>query len=87
MTTSQYVVFSVVEAVLLVVVLVVALVRIRRRLTAIGSGLATLASVFIGIERDLKLLGVAALRLNPPLLEIEDVLPRIAGKAETVARG
>ncbi|MGI8623692.1 MAG: hypothetical protein ACR2NB_09460 [Solirubrobacteraceae bacterium] len=86
MSTDLYVIVSVVEVLLLVVVLAVALIRVRDRLNAIASGVATLGSVLGGVEKDLQLIGVAVPKINEPLSGIVGALPGIAAKAETVAR-
>jgi len=87
MSTTAYTALSVGEAALLVLVLAVALLRVRVRLTAIGAGLATLASALGGVEQDLQLIGVAVPPINDPLTDIAGALPGIAAMAETVARG
>ena len=86
MSTGLYVLLSVVEAVLLVVVLALALIRIRQRLDEIATGLGTLGSALGGIEKDLGLIGVVAPKINGPLSVIVGALPGIAHKAEAVAR-
>lgn len=87
MSTELYILLSVVEAVLLVVVLALALIRIAQRLNEIAEGLQTLGSALGGVEKDLALIGVVAPAINGPLSDIVDALPGIAEKAETVARG
>lgn len=87
MSTEVYVLLSVVEAVLLVVVLALALIRISQRLNEIADGLRALGSALGGVEEDLALIGVVAPEMNGPLSEIVDALPGIAEKAEIVARG
>ncbi len=86
MSTELFVILSVVEAVLLVVVLAIALIRIRQRLNAIAASIDTFGSGLGGIEKDLVLIGLAVPRINKPLTEIVAALPGIAEKAETVAR-
>ncbi|MEJ7787805.1 MAG: hypothetical protein WKF96_23630 [Solirubrobacteraceae bacterium] len=86
MSTELYIILSVVEALLLVVILAVALFRIRHWLNAIAAGLATLGSVLGGIEKDLVLIGLAVPRINEPMVDIVAALPGIAEKAEAVAR-
>ncbi len=51
MSTNAYIILSVVEAVLLVLVLAVALVAIRRRLDAIAAGLTALGSALAASRR------------------------------------
>ena len=86
MSTELYILISVVEAVLLVVVLAIALVRIQQRLNANARDLATLGSALGGVEKDLVLIGLAVPRINAPLADIVGALPGIAAKAEAVAR-
>jgi len=87
MSTSLYILLSVVEAVLLVVVLALALIRITQRLNEIATGLEALGSSLGGVEQDLARIGVVAPKINAPLKAIVGALPGIAEKAETVARG
>ncbi len=86
MSTTAYIVLSVGEAVLLVLVLAVALIRIRQRLDGITANLGALAGACVGIEKDLKLIGVAVPPINEPLVAIAGALPGIAHKAEQVNR-
>lgn len=85
MSTATYIVLSLAEAVLLVVVLAVALVRIRQRLDGIGAGLATVASLLGSVERDVRPLGDVVPTINGPLSAIAGALPGIAAKAKTLA--
>ena len=85
MSTELLIILSVVEAVLLVVVLALALIRITQRLEEIAGGLTTLGSALAGSEQDLVLIGLAVPRINDPLSEIVAALPGIAEKAEAVA--
>lgn len=87
MSTNAFIILSVLEAVLLVVVLAGALILIRRRLDAIAADLGTLGTALGGIEQDLQLIGVAVPPINDPLFAIAGALPSIARKAEIVARG
>ncbi|MGI8749540.1 MAG: hypothetical protein ACR2J6_03170 [Thermoleophilaceae bacterium] len=87
MSTATYILLSVAEAVVLVVVLALALIRISQRLNEIASGLQALGSALGGVEKNLALIGVVAPKINGPLSDIVDALPGIAAKAETVARG
>jgi hypothetical protein len=86
MSTNTYIALSVAEGVALVVILMIALTRIRERLVAIASGLATLASALSGVERDLKQLDTAVPQINRPLQAIAGALPEIAEKAELTSR-
>jgi hypothetical protein len=70
MSTELYILISVLEAVLLVVVLALALIRIRQRLNAIANDLTTLGSALGGIEKDLVLIGLAVPMINKPLFDI-----------------
>ena len=81
----MYIVISVAEGAVLIVVLAFALMRVRRRLVAIASGLATLGSSLTGIERDLRLLDVVVPKINAPLAAIAAAMPGIVGKAEVIA--
>ena len=86
MSTELFIIVSVVEAALLVVVLAIALIRISQKLTSIASDLTTLGSALGGVEKDLGLIGVVAPKINGPLSVIVGALPGIAHKAEAVAR-
>ena len=85
MSTETYIALSVAEGALLILILVNAFVRIRRRLVAIASGLATLDSSLSAIERDLRRLGGVVAKVNAPLGAIAAALPGIVGKAEVIA--
>lgn len=85
MSTEIYVLFSVLEGLLLVVILAFALIRIRHWLNTIAAGLGTLGSALGGIEKDLVLIGLAVPMINKPLVDIVGALPGIAEKAEEVA--
>lgn len=85
-STTLLVVFSVVEAVLLVLVLAVALTRIAQRLVRISEGLATLGSALAGVESvHLRPLGPAVTKINAQFEIILSALPGIAAKAAIVA--
>lgn len=87
MSTDAYIALSLAEAGLLVLVLAIALIRIRQHLDAIAAGLSTLGGALGGIEGDLQLIGIAVPPINEPLTAIAGALPGIANKAEQVARG
>lgn len=87
MSEATLILLTVVEAVVLVLVLAVALLRIRRRLVNIAEALGTLGSALGGIEGRLALIRPAAAKINAPLRAIVGALPGIAEKAEIVARG
>ncbi|MEA2297078.1 MAG: hypothetical protein QOF77_14 [Solirubrobacteraceae bacterium] len=86
MSTALLVLLSVVEAALLVIVLAVALTRIRQRLVRISDGLATLGSALAGVESGhLRPLGDAVRAINSQFDIILSALPGIAAKAAIVA--
>jgi hypothetical protein len=77
---------SVAEAVLVVVVLALALIEIRRRLTRIADGLNTLGSALTTVESEhLRPLARAVEAINDQFSKILDLLPGVADKAATVA--
>jgi len=78
---------SVAEAALLVVILTIALTRVRQGLAGISSGLAALAGALATVEsQHLRPIGVLAGRINERLFTILSVLPGIAAKAAFVVR-
>jgi hypothetical protein len=80
------VLLSVLLAIVVVAVLALALIEIRRRLTAIGDGLATLASALGGVEAEhLRPLEGAVKAINAQFDVILGALPEIARKAAIVA--
>ena len=86
MSTSAYIVLSVVLAVVVIAVLALALIRVRRDLTAISEGLATLASALSGVEAEhLRPLEPAVKAINAQFDVILGALPDIARKAAIVA--
>lgn len=86
LSTALLVILSVVEAALLVVILAVALTRIRQRLVRIGEGLGTLGSALAGVEAGhLRPLGPAVVAINAQFEIILSALPGIAAKAAIVA--
>ncbi len=86
MSHGTYVGLSVALAVLVVVVLAVALIEIRRGLTAISEGLATLAAALSSVEaQHLRPLHGAVTAINAQFDVILGALPGIARKAAVVA--
>ena len=80
------VLLSVLLAAVVVAVLALALIEIRRRLTAIGDGLATLGSALEGVEAEhLRPLEGAVKAINAQFDVILGALPEIARKAAIVA--
>jgi hypothetical protein len=80
------VLLSVLLAVVVVAVLALALIEIRRRLDAIGEGLATLGSALEGVEAEhLRPLEGAVKAINAQFDIILGALPEIARKAAIVA--
>ena len=80
------IVLSVLLAVLVIVVLAVALIKIRQGLAAISEGLATLHSALEGVESaHLRPLEPAVRAINAQFEIILGALPGIAGKAAVVA--
>lgn len=86
MSTSLLIVLSLVEAVILVVVLALALIEIRRRLTAIAEGLETLGSALETVESEhLRPLRPAVEDINAAFARIIGLMPGVAEKAAIVA--
>ncbi|MDQ6749766.1 MAG: hypothetical protein M3Z33_03280 [Actinomycetota bacterium] len=86
MSTPLLIVLSVVEAVLLVAVLALALIEVRRRLSAIAEGLDTLGSALATVQsQDLRALRPAVEAINAGLGVVLGRLPDVARKAATVA--
>ncbi len=86
MSTSLLIVLSVAEAVVLVVVLALALIEIRRRLTRIAEGLGTLGSALTTVESEhLRPLRPAVEAINAQFSTILGLLPGVADKAAIVA--
>jgi hypothetical protein len=80
------VLLSVLLAAVVVLVLALALIEIRRRLTAIGAGLATLGAALEGVEaQHLRPLESAVKAINAQFDVILGALPEIARKAAIVA--
>lgn len=87
MSTEVLILLSVLEAVLLVVVLAIALTRIRQRLMTISDGLGELGGQLATVEsQHLRPLEKLVNDINAPLQTIIAVLPGIAGKAGLVAK-
>ena len=76
LSSTLLILLSIVEAALLVIVLAVALTRIRQRLVRIGEGLGTLGSALAGVE---------VVAINAQFEIILSALPGIAAKAAIVA--
>lgn len=86
MSTSLLIALSVAEAVVLVVVLALALIEIRRRLTDIAEGLGTLRSALATVESDhLRPLEPAVKAINEQFSGIIGLMPGVADKAAIVA--
>ena len=86
MSTDAYIVLSVILAVVVVAVLAIALILVRRGLTAISEGLATLASALSGVEAEhLRPLEPAVKAINAQFDVILSALPGIGRKAAMVA--
>jgi hypothetical protein len=86
MSTDAYILLSVLLGLLVVVVLAVALLEVRRGLTAISEGLATLGSALSGVEAEhLRPLEGAVKAINAQFEVILGALPGIARKAAMVA--
>jgi hypothetical protein len=85
-TTDVQILLSVVLAVVVIAVLAVALILVRRRLEAISTGLATLATALDEVEaKHLRPLGPAVKAINEQFEIILAALPGIARKAAIVA--
>ncbi len=86
LSTTLLIGLSVLEAALLVIVLAVALTRVRQRLTRIAEGLGTLGGALAGVETGhLRPLGPAVQAINAQFDIILSALPGIAAKAAIVA--
>jgi hypothetical protein len=85
-TTHVLILLSVVLALIVVLVLAVALILVRKGLTRISEGLATLASALQGVEsQHLRPLEGAVKAINAQFDIILGALPGIARKAAIVA--
>ena len=80
MSTDAYIVLSVVLALVVIAVLAVALILVRRGLTAISAGLATLSEALEGVEAE-----PAVRAINAQFEIILSALPGIGRKAAMVA--
>ncbi len=87
MSKDTMIILSVAETVLLVVILAIALTRVRQGLAAISNGLTALAGALATVEsQHLRPLGQYVGMVNQRLFTINSVLPGIAGKAAFVVR-
>jgi hypothetical protein len=87
MSTDAMTALSVAEAILLVIVLGIALVRVRQGLAGISSGLTALAGALATVESlHLRPLGGVVRQINDRFATILTVLPGIAAKAAFVVR-
>ena len=87
MSYEVLVALSVLEALLLVVILAVALTRVRQGLTGIAGGLTALAGALSTVEsQHLRPLGTIVGQINSRFATILSVLPGIAAKAAFVVR-
>lgn len=87
MSTALMTALSVAEAVALVIILAIALTRVRQRLTIISNGLKDLAGMLATVETaHLRPLPNLVADVNGPLQTISGVLPGIAAKAALVVR-
>ena len=78
---------SVLEALLLVIILTVALTRVRQGLAGIAGGLTALAGALVTVEsQHLRQLGAVVGQINQCFATILTVLPGIAMKAAFVVR-
>jgi hypothetical protein len=86
MSTTAFVILSVMLAAAVILVLVAALVRVQQGLERISIGLATLASALAGVESDhLRPLEGAVKDINTQFDVILGALPGIGKKAAIVA--
>lgn len=87
MSTGTLTALSIAEPILLVVVLVIALTRVRLGLMGISNGLTALAGALATVEaQHLRPLGSAVEQINARFSTILSVLPGIAAKAAFVVR-
>jgi hypothetical protein len=86
MSTNALIALSVVLAVIVIAVLALALIEVRRGLTRISEGLATLGTALQGVESEhLRPLDGAVKAINAQFDIILGALPGIARKASVVA--
>ena len=87
MSTDTLIMLSVAEALLLVVILSIALTRVRQGLGGISGGLTALAGALATVEsQHLRHLGATVAQINDRFKTILSVLPGIAAKAAFVVR-
>ena len=87
MSRAFMIALSMLEPALLVLILGVGLNQVRKRLTTISEGLATLAGALATVEANhLRPLMKFVADINGPLQVISGVLPGIAAKAALVVR-
>ena len=87
MSRAQMIALSMLEPALLVLILGIGLNQVRKRLTNISEGLATLAGALATVEANhLRPLMKFVADINGPLQVISGVLPGIAAKAALVVR-
>lgn len=87
MSTDTMIALSVAEALLLVVILTIALTRVRQGLSGISGGLTALAGALATVEsQHLRPLGTVVGQINERFATILSVLPGIAAKAAFVVR-
>jgi hypothetical protein len=87
MSRETLIAVSVAETVLLVIILAIALTRVRQGLAGISGGLTALGGALATVEsQHLRPLGRMVGEVNSRLFTINSVLPGIAGKAAFVVR-
>lgn len=87
MSTDALILASIAEALLLVIILAVALTRVRQGLNGISGGLVALAGALATVEsQHLRGLGAVVAQINDRFKTILSVLPGIAAKAAFVVR-
>lgn len=87
MSRETLIALSIAETVLLVIILAIALTRVRQGLAGISSGLTALGGALATVEsQHLRPLGRHVGEINSRLFTINSVLPGIAGKAAFVVR-
>ncbi len=87
MSRELMVLFSFLEAALLVIILSIGLNQVRKRLITISEGLGTLGGALAMVEvNHLRPLDKLVAEVNAPLQVIAGVLPGIAAKAALVVR-
>jgi len=87
MSTDTMIALSIAETLLLVIVLAVALTRVRQGLSGISGGLTALAGALATVEsQHLRQLGTVVAQINARFSTILSVLPGIAAKAAFVVR-